>query len=238
MVIIIIAAIILLFIIAVLVFVRQPPFGKIPSGKDLERIQRSANFEDGKFKNRSFTPPLTEGVSYYSVMKEFFFEKKKNVKPPASLPSKKTDLLNLDSDENILVWFGHSSYFIQVDGKKILVDPVFSGAASPVKFTTKSFQGTDVYSTDDMPSIDYLFISHDHWDHLDYETVIKLKPKIKRLICGLGVASHFERWGFDKEMIIENSQKDIICLAEHLEDWAEDNKKDFIKKLKDIVENL
>ena len=71
-------------------------------------------------------------------MKAFLFSEKPRLKPVDSIPSTKTDLLDLDPSEHILVWFGHSSYFIQIDGKKILVDPVFSGNASPVSFTTKA----------------------------------------------------------------------------------------------------
>ena len=54
-----------------------------------------------------------------------------------------------------------------------------------------------------MPDIDYLVISHDHWDHLDYNTVKKLKDRIGAVICPLGVGEHFEYWGFDKERLIE-----------------------------------
>lgn len=99
----------------------------------------------------------------------------------------KTDLLNLPVNTNVLVWFGHSSYFIQIDGKRILVDPVLSGNASPIPRTAKSFKGTDIYTVSDLPDIDYLFISHDHYDHVDYETLIALKGKTKKVVCGLGV---------------------------------------------------
>jgi L-ascorbate metabolism protein UlaG (beta-lactamase superfamily) len=195
--------IIALLFFSIFWFMKQPSFGKIPSGERLTRIQQSPNYKEGKFRNIHPTPNLVEGVSYYKVMKEFFFGKSKRSRPPAKLPSEKTDLLHLDPNSNCLVWFGHSSYFIQIDGKKILVDPVFSGHASPVKFTTKSFDGSDVYSTADIPEIDYLFISHDHWDHLDYETILNLKPKIKKIITSLGVGAHLEYWGYNTKDIIE-----------------------------------
>ena len=156
---------------------QQAKFGKMPGHERLQRIKNSSNYRDGKFQNLSFTPDLTEGVGYYKVMKEFLFDRNKRSTPVDTLPSKKIDLHSLNIDENVFVWFGHSSYFMQIDGKKILVDPVMSGHASPLKFTTKAFKGTDVYTTDDIPEIDYLFISHDHWDHLDYETIIKLKQQ-------------------------------------------------------------
>jgi L-ascorbate metabolism protein UlaG (beta-lactamase superfamily) len=112
----------------------------------------------------------------------------------------------------VIVWFGHSSYFIQVDGKRILVDPIFSGRSSPVKFTTKSYRGSDVYSVSDIPEIDYLFLTHDHWDHLDYETVTQLQPKVKLVITGLGVGAHLEHWGYPESIIRECDWFDELSL--------------------------
>lgn len=157
---------------------------------------------------------MSEGVGFFTVLKEFLFYKNKSVKPVDTIPSIKTDLLNLDPAKDILVWFGHSSYFMQIDKKRILVDPVFSGAASPLSFNIKAFKGTDIYTTDDIPEIDFLFISHDHWDHLDYKTVLELKPKIKKIICAPGVGAHLEFWGFDKNNIIEKDWNETIDLGE------------------------
>lgn len=208
----IIAIIILILIAVVYLFMQQPKFGKRPAGERLERMINSPNYKNGQFQNLSKTPALTEGVSYYAVIKEFFFTKKKRKIPASMLPSKKTDLKNLNPDENVLVWFGHSTYFMQIDGKKILVDPVLSGQASPVKFTTKSFKGSDVFIADEIPEIDYLFITHDHWDHLDYETILKLRAKVKKVITGLGVGAHLEHWGYDKNIIFETDWNEELKL--------------------------
>jgi len=178
-------------------------FGKLPTGNRLEKIKASANYSDGSFQNKSLTPNLAEGASFLKVTKEFLYNKDKRNRPSVTLPSEKTDLHHLDPKKDVLVWFGHSSYFMQVDGKKILVDPVFSGNASPFSFTTYSFKGSDIYTPEDMPEIDYLIITHDHYDHLDYETIIKLKSKAKRIITGLGVGAHFEQWGFEHKIITE-----------------------------------
>ena len=175
----IILVVVFAFVATLYFFMQQKKFGKLPTGERLERIKKSPNYRDGKFQNINFTPDLTEGVRYYQVIKEFLFDKSKRAAPVDILPSVKTNLLSLSADKNVLVWFGHSSYFMQIDGRKILVDPVFSGNASPIN-STKSFKGSDIYTTDDIPEIDYLFISHDHWDHLDYETIVKLKPKIRK----------------------------------------------------------
>lgn len=206
-----------LLLISAYIFMQQSKFGRLPSGARLEKIKKSPNYRDGAFQNIHYTPDLAEDASYFSVMKEFFFGKKFRIRPSKALPSMKTDLKNLKADEDILVWFGHSSYFLQLDGKKILVDPVFSGAASPVAFTTRAFEGTDQYKAEDFPEIDYLFISHDHWDHLDYSTIMQLKGKIKKIITGLGTGEHFEYWGFDTNKIIEKDWNEEIQLEDGFE---------------------
>ncbi|MES2132069.1 MAG: MBL fold metallo-hydrolase [Bacteroidota bacterium] len=181
----------------------QTKFGRKPKGERLNKIMQSPNYRNGAFQNRHDTPNLTEGVTYSEVLKGFLFGDKKAVKPIDAIPTKKTDLHTLDLNEAILIWFGHSSYFLQVDRKRILVDPVLSGAASPIAFTTRAFNGSDIYKPEDIPEIDYLFITHDHWDHLDYSTIVKLQPKIKTVICGLGAGEHLEYWGYDTNKIIE-----------------------------------
>ncbi len=204
----------IIVVVAVYVFMQQSMFGKVPAGDRLELLKKSPNYKDGRFQNQSDTPDLTEGVSYYAVLKEFIFYKSKRSKPADILPSKKADLLNLDPGEDILVWFGHSSYFMQIDGKKILVDPVLSGSASPIRGTTNSFKGSDIYTAADIPEIDYLFISHDHWDHLDYATIMQLKPGIKKILCGLGTGQHFEHWGFSSHQVVEKDWGDRIILED------------------------
>ncbi len=201
-----------LIIVAVIVYMHHPKFGKLPTGDRLERIRKSPNYKNGSFQNQSPTPIMAEGATFFSSAKEVFFGKRERVSPVDEIPSLKTDLINLDIGKDVLVWFGHSSYFIQIDGKKALVDPVLSGHASPVSFSIKAFKGTNPYTAEDIPEIDYLFITHDHWDHLDYETIKKLKPKIKKVICGLGTGEHLERWGFSKKNIIEMDWNEKIIL--------------------------
>jgi L-ascorbate metabolism protein UlaG (beta-lactamase superfamily) len=206
--------IILIGTASLFLFINRAPFGAQASGESLKKIHRSPHYRHGQFQNLSNTPSLAEGTSFFGVLKEFYFGQSKQKIPPFTLPSKKTDLLNLDPYKNILVWFGHSSYFMQIDGKKMLVDPVFSGNASPLSFTTKSFKGSDIYKVSDLPEIDYLFISHDHWDHLDYKTILQLKPKVSKIITGLGVAAHLEFWGFDKNGIEEMDWNEQVFLDE------------------------
>lgn len=202
------------FILVTIAYMQHPMFGKLPEGDRLERIKSSPNYKDGSFQNLSDTPELPEGVSMWDALSKYLFGKKIDSKPLREVPSIKTDLLSLEPNKNILVWFGHSSYFMQIDGMTILVDPVFSGSASPLPFGTKSFKGTDIYTADEIPNIDLLFISHDHYDHLDYETIKKLEPKVDKVFCGLGVGAHFEHWGYNNEKIIEGDWYDKIEVSD------------------------
>jgi len=194
----------LILLTAVLIYLYNlPVFGGRFSGKRLVRMKQSPNYKDGTFQNLSFTPSLAEGFTMRKVLWEFLTDKTENKIPKLPLTTQKTDLKSQLRTDNFLVWMGHSSYYFQVSGKRFLVDPVFSGNASPIPGTTKAFAGTDIYSAEDFPEIDFLVISHDHYDHLDFKTVKSLKSKINKVICGLGVGSHLEKWGFNEDQIIE-----------------------------------
>lgn len=176
--------------------------GKDPSGERQEKISKAQNYNHGKFYNVEPTSVNPENVSFFRIIKEFI-SRPKTVTPSKELPHKKVDLFKIKSDIPAVVWFGHSSYFLIHKGFKILVDPVFSGNASPVKFFGKSFKGTDIYSAQDFPEIDLLLLTHDHYDHLDYQFLKKITTKVHRVVTSLGVGEHLEAWGFGKEKIHE-----------------------------------
>ncbi|MDR2107720.1 MAG: MBL fold metallo-hydrolase [Holosporaceae bacterium] len=185
---------------AIIGYLQLPMFGKLPDGKRLSRIQKSPRYRDGKFRNvheTYFTGAVATRIA------KFLFSSRKHLDPKLPPPALKTNLETLGPNEDALVWFGHSSCLFRLDGKTFLTDPIFSETSSPILFWPRVFAGTNIYRPEDMPRIDYLIITHDHWDHLDYETVLKLKPKIGKIICPLGVGAHFERWGFDEKMILE-----------------------------------
>ncbi len=198
---------------AVYFYMQKAVFGQVPSGVRLEAVTKSTHYKEGAFQNVHYTPTLTEGYSMFGVMSDQLFKNFPRRRPVDSLPSVKTDLHALAPDSNVLVWFGHSSYFIQLDGKRFLIDPVFSGNASPIPGTNTAFKGADIYKPEDMPAIDYLLITHDHYDHLDYETILALKGKVDTVICGLGVGAHFEKWGYVVDHIIEKDWYEHISLA-------------------------
>lgn len=182
-------------------FINQPKIGRSPKGDKLAKILKSPHYVNGEFQNLESTSVLVNKDNYYNGIKEILFPTKGVTVPKENIPTQKTDLNALNPKENLLVWFGHSSFYLQIDGIKILVDPVFSDYASPLFFINKAFAGTNIYTANDMPDIDVLIISHDHWDHLDYATIMSLKHKIKHIVCPLGVSSHFYHWGFNPDII-------------------------------------
>jgi L-ascorbate metabolism protein UlaG (beta-lactamase superfamily) len=195
--------------------------GCTPRGVRKERILKSPHSRNGKFQNLSPTPQFTGDRNMFGTAMEFIFKSYEDVRPNSVLPAVKTDLLHLNPREDVAVWFGHSSTFLQVGGRRILIDPVFSRAASPVFFVNRAFKGTSSYAAADMPDIDYLIITHDHFDHLDYPTVKALKPRVAKIVCPLGVGEHFERWGFDMTRVVEmdwndaaqlDSAVEVVCL--------------------------
>lgn len=185
-------------------FLQLPVFGANPAGARLDRIRKSPNYRDGTFAYPIETPTMAPNTSYPKLMRDFFFKKIPNAEPSAPLPSVKTDLKNLAGDAPVVVWFGHSSYFVRIGGKNLLVDPVFSNRASPVQFAgTGSYPGTRVYSVADLPPLDAVILTHDHYDHLDYQSILDLIPKTAHFHAALGVGAHLERWSVSSEKITE-----------------------------------
>lgn len=178
-------------------------FGRLPSGKRLERIKKSPHYVDGRFQNLEETEMMAKGVSYPALMFDFFFRKPGNREPSITLPSVRTDL-KTTREEPSIIWFGHSSYLITVSGKNTLVDPVFSERASPMQFAgSKHFEFATPYSVDDFPFIDLLIITHDHYDHLDYNSIRGLRSKVGLICTSLGVGEHLVSWGIDESQIME-----------------------------------
>jgi len=192
-----------ILIVGTVLFLQHPLFGKQPSGERLQRIYQSKNYKNGQFHNLSPTPALAEGVSYFSAIKEMLFPKTQHTKPIDSIPYVKTILTDLKIQDDFLIWFGHSSYYMKIDETSFLIDPVLTKNASPLYGTNNSFKGADIYTYDSIPKVDVLILTHDHYDHLDYTTFKKVKDKVTKIICPLGVGEHLEYWGFPKENITE-----------------------------------
>ena len=143
-----------------------------------------------------------EDVTYFQIIRGML-NRPANVRPHKKLPSIRTDLKSLYSEDLVVIWFGHSSYLIHYKGKNILVDPVFSGHASPLPFMIKAFKGSNEYKVEDMPDIDLLILTHNHYDHLDIVTLKKIQYKTKNYLTPLGVGRSLEHCRINKKFITE-----------------------------------
>lgn len=146
-----------------------------------------------------------------------FFTRGKSVLPPRELPSVKTDLKNYHSQAPTVFWFGHSSYLIHCNGVNILVDPVFSGHASPFSWYLKAFPGSDVYKPADMPPIDIMILTHNHYDHLDLGTIKTLAPTTEQFVMPLRVSQYLNDTGALQKPYTEMDWWDSFSPAPNIE---------------------
>lgn len=169
-----------------------------------ERLRRSPNFKDGRFHNTSAT---RLGLSAKETLEHLadYFRGMSARSPSAPLPARKLPWRETDLREELQVtWLGHSTCLIEMEGMVILTDPMFGDRASPVPFFgPKRFAVTHDFSIGDLPRIDVVLISHDHYDHLDYGTILALKEKTERFYVPLGVGEHLKRWGAPSDRIFE-----------------------------------
>ncbi len=211
-----------------------PRLGALPEGEALRRLSASPHYRQGHFHNiaRPCGLPVPPGSlswaqgeqkSFIAILWETFFGTDDSTQTwpgaAAPFPVVKTDLNTLPRERDALVWFGHSSFLLQLGGKRILVDPVF-GTASPIPGINRAFEQADVWSAADMPEVEVLLITHDHYDHLDYATVRALRERVGLVICPLGVGAHFRLWGYAAEKIREmdwgeSAQLPGLCVNAH-----------------------
>ena len=210
-----ICSIILAIIVAGLELLSRPAFGTWRH-RSKERIQASPNYRDGMFQNQEPTPQFTgDSASTRSTLWRFLTNKDTLRVPQEPIPAIKTDLKNLPTDTDWLVWFGHSSYLFCLDGKRYLVDPVLK-PEWPATMMMKPFPGTDIYRPDDLPDIDVLIITHEHWDHMDYATLRDIRNRVTHVVCPLGIADYLRYWHYTDDQIIEmdwyEKANGITCL--------------------------
>ena len=193
-----------LFIVAVtlfaFIFLRAwKPFGGRASAEDRkDYAKRASNFDGKKFHNE-------KDFSVLSMKKNPAPDPMKisshGPRPDFDFPTKSPDFSPVSMEELRVTWFGHSSLLIQMHGMNILVDPVFSEMISPVSFVgSRRFSNSGI-SVEDLPDIDILLLSHDHYDHLDYNVICSIDKKVQRYIVPLGVEKHLARWGVQKQKI-------------------------------------
>lgn len=192
-----------LCVVAALFLSLYPAFGGNPNREQKERYAKFDNYAKGKFTNQVPTK-MGLGVSdFFSMMKDFVSGASDRA-PARPLPVPVIDWNRINRGEDSLTWFGHSAFLLTLDNKKILVDPMLGPVASPVSFAGSKRYSEDVlHLIDEMPSIDAVCITHDHYDHLDYPSIRKLKDKVGRFFVPYGVSAHLIRWGVAKEAITE-----------------------------------
>jgi L-ascorbate metabolism protein UlaG (beta-lactamase superfamily) len=203
---------ILLGIVLIRLFIIfAPQLGAKADGERAERVHKSPQYKNGIFQNIS---PVTVQISFRRSLKLIgeMIRGGKNRRPKQTLPSKQP-LFDKESGA-YLTWFGHSTFLYEVDGKKILFDPMLGKHAAPLPFLVKRYPYTLPSSAKNLPFLDAVIISHDHYDHLDYGTIKILKEKVGRFIMPLGVGAHLERWGVAKEKITELDWWDTTTLGE------------------------
>lgn len=199
--------IILALPVAAWLALKLPVFGAIPSKTDHATFASSPAFNSSSnsFENRRpelFTQ-MRENSSIPGMLREWFKERVDS-KPNKPLPEVKPDFQTFlaSSNNTKLIWLGHSSFLLNINSTVVLVDPIFSNAAAPVSFLAPRFQAP-VITLNELPPIDIILISHDHYDHLDKKTAQHFVNTPTQFITPLGVGLHLKRWGISDSQLTE-----------------------------------
>lgn len=185
-------------------FLRMPQFGRMPQGSYLERVEQSPHFIKGKFRN---IERITTHMSLDKV--PTLIKQNRNIeiekRPLQDLPVDFSALSSMPKKESgfQFTWFGHSALMLEIDGLRILIDPMLGRYASPVPGMVKRFSDTSAIDWKNLLGVDLVLFSHDHYDHLDYGSFKRIRPKTRQFLCSLGVASHLRFWGLDEKKIAE-----------------------------------
>jgi len=169
------------------------------------KLEASAHYKDGEFINSEPFAKPTLGKTL-AIIKRFIFEDKINTEPKQLIPVLKIEanqFNNRVSQQTAVYRLGHSTILMELNGKVWLTDPVFSERASPVQWAgPKRFHPTPI-NLGDLPNIAGIIISHDHYDHLDKNTIKRIHPKVDGFYVPLGVGQHLLDWGVPTDKIHE-----------------------------------
>lgn len=202
---IVLSLITLLIIIGVLFINLSPQFGGVASKQQQELFSKSKHYKDGKFLNNG-------GVKMEMSFKDSFkamwilFKSNSKAEPNKNITVQKIDSITIANynSKTRFIWFGHSTFLLQIKGKNLLIDPMFGNVPAPNPLLgNKRFSNKLPIEIEKLPHIDAVLITHDHYDHLDYESIQKLKDKVNMFYTPLGVGIHLLKWGIEKERIIE-----------------------------------
>lgn len=174
------------------------------SAEIIKSYESSQQYQQGTFRNEVPDTPHSI-MKTFGILKRFITEKKVDGEPDGSLPQSlltRKELNELSNDQIFIVKLGHSSLLLKVYGKYWLIDPIFSQRASPFSFMgPKRFQNTPI-SIEELPNIERVLISHNHYDHLDKNSIINLAGKTQQFLVPLGIEGDLQSWGITKEKII------------------------------------
>ena len=183
----------------------SPEFGGKHRKEDIQRYETSGHFKDGIFHNITPTNMHMGPKDIATITYKYLFEKNEKV-PKTEPPIEKVDSLTIanTNEDFSFVWFGHSTFYIKMGNKNILLDPMFSEVPAPHPLLgNKRFQKELPIDLEKLPEIDYVFISHDHYDHLDYKSIKKLTKRVKHFFVPLGVGAHLRKWGVEEKQLHE-----------------------------------
>ncbi len=180
-------------------------FGARASGLRLERMQASPQWQEGSFRNVApVRPGLRDPQAKMPSLADFLCGGVRRV-PTGPLPAlnPQADWLKPPDTGLRATWLGHSTVLVEIDGVRVLTDPVWGQRASPSQLAgPKRFQPMPV-ALKDLPPIDAVLISHDHYDHLCHPTLRVLARTAVPFITSLGVGAHLQAWGVAPERITE-----------------------------------
>ena len=181
-------------------------FGAESQGESLERIKTSPQFIKGRFRNQDRKRADMTLSKMPKLMQESNTGKvdRKPRHQVAYLKRTKEDFAQRPDEPLRVTWFGHSAVLIEIEGVSLLMDPMLGKAAAPVPFAVRRFHKEVPLAPEDFPEIDAVIYTHDHYDHLDYKSVKRLKSKVGHWFVPLGVAAHLKRWGVAAELITES----------------------------------
>ncbi|MFI1196750.1 MBL fold metallo-hydrolase [Micromonospora sp. NPDC020750] len=173
------------------------------TGARAARAGRSPQFRDGTFHNRPSTR-TTPGASDRNLVRELIFGKQRR-RPSAAVPLRRpADAPAATERELNVVWYGHASALIEIEGHRVLIDPVWSDRCSPSALVGPRRLHQPPVGLDELPAVDAILISHDHYDHLDMATVrALLAGQSAPFLVPLGVGAHLDRWGVPEHRIVE-----------------------------------
>ena len=194
---------VVIVLIAFLVIKLYPPLGAKASGADRHVLESSVNHQGGKFAYPLPTPMDMPAGTMLKVIGEMI-KGGPNRKPRGKVPMDALSPQWLADRQPKAIWFGHSAFLLQLGGLTLLLDPMFGRAPSPFPLIGgKRYGGKLPFEIEELPSIDAVILSHDHYDHLDYGSIRKLRSKVKKFIVPLGVGAHLARWGIPRDRIVE-----------------------------------